>query len=112
LRTLAGLTTVLVTNPDTADVFGSPNAARRRISDICQSELPSSTWILVDSNSGLVDVPTSLLELRRFIVQAASPRPERLEWVKKNVNVKLYILKPWSVEEVLTALVVLAHAVP
>ena len=112
MRSLAGLATIVVTNPDDADVFGSSNPARCRISNIRRNKLPLSTWILVDSNSGLLDVPLSLLDFQRFIVQAGSLRPARHDWVEKIVDVDVYYLKPWSVEEVLAALVVLAHAVP
>lgn len=106
LRILAGCATMFVRNNEYADIFTSSGVSRIRWYDINVSDLPPSLWVLVDSNGGLVNVPTWVTDIPCFIVQAASPRPGRMEWEMKVKHVSLYVLKPWSLKEVLAALVV------
>jgi hypothetical protein len=106
LRILAGCATMFVVNGNYADVFTSSGVSRMWWYHIAASKLPPSLWVLVDSNRGLDDVPMWVTALPYFVVQAASPRPRRMEWQKKEIHVSWYILKPWSLKEAIAALVV------
>jgi hypothetical protein len=67
-----------------------------------KAEFAQSTWCLIDSNLTLTTVPGFILDLGFFIVQASSPRPERIEWVKKvSQPVLEYFLKPWTPSELI-----------
>ncbi|KAI9461474.1 hypothetical protein HD554DRAFT_1512167 [Boletus coccyginus] len=104
LRNLAGLPTLFVRDERRVDLFASDGVFRYEgWSPIDRSELPPSVWVLVDSNTDLVGVPDWVRYLGCFIVQAASPRRDRLHWAVKEVGVSWYIMKMWSLEEVLAA---------
>jgi hypothetical protein len=62
----------------------------RRLRDI----LDETAWCLVDSNQDLQDVPASVYLAGRFIIQAASPRQERMSWTTKSPKmVSYYIMR-------------------
>ncbi|KAI9462947.1 hypothetical protein HD554DRAFT_2316226 [Boletus coccyginus] len=103
LRNLAGLPTLFVRDEKRVDLFASDGVFRYKGPLIDRSELPPSVWVLVDSNTELVGVPEWVRNLGCFIVQAASPRPDRLHWALKEAGVSWYIMKMWSLEEVLAA---------
>ncbi|KIK60830.1 hypothetical protein GYMLUDRAFT_43436 [Collybiopsis luxurians FD-317 M1] len=65
--------------------------------------LPINTWILCDSNLDLREVPTAMYESQLLIIQASSPRKERLEWVTKT-NVHYFFMREWSAVELVAAL--------
>ena len=71
--------------------------------------LPSSgdskIWALVDSNQSL-EVPAGVFIHGPpfFVVEAASPRSPRLQWLKK-VNYEPFYMKRWTFSEVLQAYV-------
>ena len=60
------------------------------------------TWALVDSNSSLVTPRSEFIDARSkfFVVQAASPRPERWKTWKKELTAEMAVMKPWSWEEI------------
>ncbi|KAI9461460.1 hypothetical protein HD554DRAFT_2316550 [Boletus coccyginus] len=103
LRNLAGLPTLFVRDERRVDLFASDGVFSYEGSLIDRSELPPSVWVLVDSNTELVGVPEWVRNLGCFIVQAASPRRDRLRWALKEAGVSWYIMKMWSLEEVLVA---------
>jgi len=78
-------------NDETYDSLRSPSAGR--------------IWALVDSNQDLAK-PTGVFHSGRvfFVVQAASPRPQRVQWLE-NVNSQYFYMKGWSLSEVLQAYV-------
>ena len=104
MRSLAGSPTVFIQHPDYADVFSFFGIERLLQRHLSKSRLPPSLWVLIDSNMQLKGVPDWVTGLG-FVVQAASPTPGRLEWQKKRTGVSSYVLKPWSLEEALAALV-------
>jgi hypothetical protein len=62
--------------------------------------VPKSTWCLVDSNRDLISVPVFITSLGLFIVQAASPRFHRVDWVDKAARpVMRFFMKPWELSE-------------
>ena len=106
LRNLAGRETIFIQDNGRGDFFTATGVSRMSRDDITQCELSPSVWVLVDSGRDLTGVPEWVTDLGCFIVQAASPRPARLEWEKKGIQVSRYFLKPWSLEEALAGLVV------
>jgi hypothetical protein len=66
------------------------------------ARIPKSTWCLVDSNRGLITVPFFLTALGLFIVQASSPRSNRIDWTNKTSKpVMRFFMKPWDLIELL-----------
>jgi hypothetical protein len=69
-----------------------------------QSRLPDSTWCLVDSNLSQKTIPDFIQEMTFFIVQAALPRLEHLEWSRKMpFDTRYYFLKPPTLQELIAA---------
>ena len=99
LRNLAGCETIFVQDKYYGDVFTATGVFRISKFQIARYKLSTSVWVLVDSDTELTSVPEWVRRLGYFVVQAASPRPERLKWEKKNIGVFRYILKLWSLEE-------------
>ncbi|KAJ3792808.1 hypothetical protein GGU11DRAFT_466713 [Lentinula aff. detonsa] len=71
--------------------------------------IPQDTWILVDSNntpfSYTSSVPEELYNLRRFIVQAASPRMQRMGWMSKvDYPLTYFTMEEFSSEELMLAI--------
>jgi hypothetical protein len=66
---------------------------------------PGRIWALIDSNQDLVE-PTGVFSTGRpfFVVEAANPRPARLQWLKR-LNSQDFYMKRWSFSEVLQAYV-------
>ena len=65
-------------------------------------ESTPQVWALIDSNRHLKDVQEVYYESSIFIVQTPSPQESRTEWKKKtNVAITSFILKPWSLLELL-----------
>lgn len=62
-------------------------------------------WALVDSNQDLFE-PAPVFRKGKpfFVVEAASPRLPRLEWVKKVISRSFY-MKTWDLSEILQAYV-------
>ena len=59
-------------------------------------------WCLVDSNREVPDVPVFLAKTRAFIVQATSPRDDRMQWAKKYEPLTImYFMKNWSLAELI-----------
>jgi hypothetical protein len=70
---------------------------------------PLTTWALIDSNQDLVQVPLSY-QNRFFIVQATSPREDHFAWKNKaHQSTFIYIMKPWTLCEILLGYVVCVH---
>ncbi|EJD05159.1 uncharacterized protein FOMMEDRAFT_139689 [Fomitiporia mediterranea MF3/22] len=113
LRLSAGLTTVVDWNQDGFLVFSEEGTFAAQllngfgIDDSTSNYLPPGTWFLCDSNTNLHDAETKYAQMcsgtGRFVLQAASPREERLQWSKKvNVHTRLY-MKNWRLPEAVAA---------
>ena len=77
--------------------------------DSLMSPGPGRIWTLVDSNQDLAK-PTGVFSTGRvfFVVQAASPRPQRVQWLER-VDSQYFYMKGWSLSEVIQAYVGLPH---
>ncbi|KAJ6632447.1 hypothetical protein B0H10DRAFT_1938065 [Mycena sp. CBHHK59/15] len=64
--------------------------------------IPLSAWSLVDSNEVLLSVPEFHIGCQHLVIQAASPRKERMRWRRHlSVSQTLYLTKPMSLPELL-----------
>ncbi|KAF9048103.1 hypothetical protein BDZ89DRAFT_1058044 [Hymenopellis radicata] len=68
-----------------------------------RSLVPEETWCLIDSNNQLTSVPVYLVDSRRFVIQAASPRIRRMEWMQKVPHSQYFLMKPWDCSELIAA---------
>ena len=93
LRNLAGCATLFVQDTHYADFFTASGVYRISRYHIDNLRLPPSVWVLIDSNCELIGVPKWVTRFGCFIVQAASPKRERLKWQEKHMHVSQYFLK-------------------
>lgn len=94
------------TDPDRAHLFTNQGVFKIMLEPLEDTDLadylPDHTWCLVDLNNVLQTVGTKIARSERFIIQAASPRDERFDWVEKEtIRWMHYIMKPMSLAEVL-----------
>ena len=64
-------------------------------------EAYSGMWVLVDSNSRVVQPRDEFISAHSkfFVVQAASPQPMRWKTWKKERDADMAVMKPWTWEE-------------
>jgi hypothetical protein len=64
-------------------------------------DLPEGGLCLVDSNSGLIQPPTQFLDpfYCNYVVQAASPKPERWRQWSKEQGAQKWIMPLWTRDE-------------
>jgi hypothetical protein len=109
LRILAGCLTIFQSTSNTFYIF---NAVGLYSVDVTNIELPEKYrfykaispqyWCLVDCNRDVPVVPHFLSQSRAFILQAASPRSERIDWVKKySFLAPRYFMKNWLLDELI-----------
>jgi hypothetical protein len=110
LRILAGCPTIFQSASNTFYIF---NAVGLYSVDLTNTELSVEKyrfykeispqyWCLVDCNRDVPDVPHFLSQSRAFILQAASPRSERIDWVKKySFLAPRYFMKNWPLGELI-----------
>ena len=80
-------------------VFEIPTTVRGRL---LSGSLSPSTWCLIDSNLQLKSVPDYVTDMSFFIVQAASPRDDRMEWIRKTtLRWCRYLMKPMTTGELI-----------
>ncbi|KAF9050845.1 hypothetical protein BDZ89DRAFT_593691 [Hymenopellis radicata] len=106
LRSAAGLPTLYISHSPTAALLWKDgkgyNMNMRNIDDATFRLLvPTDTWCLVDDNPDLACVPVLLVEGHRFIIHAASPGIDRMQWMKKVIGTYCFIMKPWDCGELI-----------
>ncbi|PCH42349.1 hypothetical protein WOLCODRAFT_137860, partial [Wolfiporia cocos MD-104 SS10] len=109
LRLLARLTTILQLDNEAVYVLNDEGVFRIdpiKKEDQLHLYIPDGTWCLIDSNQDLVRVPTIYPQLcfscKGFILQAASPRAERVDWTKKVAQpVPRFWMAHWSLGELI-----------
>ena len=63
-----------------------------------------SSWYLLDSNRSVLSPPEEITPLLCFIVEAASPRRDRIDWTNKNnAPIDRLFMYPFTLSELLTA---------
>ncbi|KAF9034500.1 hypothetical protein BDZ89DRAFT_515498 [Hymenopellis radicata] len=106
LRCAAGLPTLYVAESPSSSILwkgGKPygiNMITINREQLRQA-LPTDTWCLVDSDSTHVSIPEPLVTGRRFIIQAASPGVNRMQWMKKVMGTSYLIMRPWDCGELI-----------
>ncbi|KAJ6581254.1 hypothetical protein B0H19DRAFT_499724 [Mycena capillaripes] len=104
LRANANLPTIFIRSAESGIVYKNGKAGRINslLTTHLQANLPQSTWVLVDSNSNLKTIPEEVLDTGFFIIQAASPRPERLVTKCDDpAGAQLCVMEPWSLWELI-----------
>lgn len=80
-------------------VFEITTTVRGRL---LSGSLSPSTWCLIDSNLRLKCVPDYVTDMSFFIVQAASPRDDRMKWIwKTTLRWCRYLMKPMTARELI-----------
>ncbi|KDQ07448.1 hypothetical protein BOTBODRAFT_48814 [Botryobasidium botryosum FD-172 SS1] len=102
-RLLMGLPVALQAVRETVLLFLESGTYAVHDADILNF-LPEDTWALVDSGLS-VNQPAPFLSYPSspyFIIQAASPRPGRMDW-QKYKHAKMFYMRPWDWEEIVSA---------
>ncbi|KAF5379246.1 hypothetical protein D9615_006049 [Tricholomella constricta] len=92
LRILAGCPTIFHFRSNTCYLFNAQGLYKINLADEefidaqhhFRKVVSPQYWCLVDSNHSVPDVPPQLSQTRAFILQVASPRFDRVDWVKKH----------------------------
>ncbi|KAJ7272617.1 hypothetical protein B0H12DRAFT_589129 [Mycena haematopus] len=110
LRMTANLPTIFMKSETKALIYqnGQLSVLNTPESYTLRESAPDDTWVLIDSNERLTDIPEEVVESKFFIIQAASPRPEHLEYRKKlsgNSKHQFCLMKPWSLPELIAGYV-------
>jgi hypothetical protein len=74
---------------------------------IFRENMPDSTWALIDSNANLVTIPQDVIETGFFVVQAASPRKDRMQTALKleDNGAQICVMQPFTPWELVIAYV-------
>ena len=110
LQVLAGCPTILHSKSSYCYIF---NAAGLYRVDLTNNEffdeqyqlknvISLQYWCLVDCNHDILDMPHFLSQSCTFILQAASPQSDRIDWVKKyNFLAPRYFMKNWPLDKLI-----------
>ena len=110
LRVAANLPTLYMSQGDNAIVYKDsgfgwlqpPNLNWMSLKD----NMPENTWCLVDSNKSLNRVPPAVIQSGLFIIQAASPREDRMKYVKGlDGTFQFCLLRDWTLAELIVGYV-------
>src|ERR1700722_590820 len=106
-RLLAGLPTMFQSRPDHLYFFGSDGAFECTLHAAkLKTCIPTSTWCLIDANQHIIKPPMYIQDLSLYIVQAASPRPNRFKWSEKVIPFPFrFFMKPWTFSEIIVGYV-------
>ena len=105
LRILAGCPTIFQSRPNIFYIFNAVGLYSVDLNNFglaveeyrFYKAISPQYWCLVDCNSDVPDMLYFLSQSRAFILQVASPRSERIDWVKKyNFWAPMYFMKNWS----------------
>ncbi|KAJ3508499.1 hypothetical protein NLJ89_g5717 [Agrocybe chaxingu] len=103
LRLHAGLPTIFQSRPNDIYFFHADGVVCVE-SVTTLGKRANNVWALVDSNAALQSVDKAFFQKGAFVVQAASPKDERINWVKGMTFLpKKFILAPWSLSELIAA---------
>ncbi|KAK0463204.1 uncharacterized protein EV420DRAFT_1160643 [Desarmillaria tabescens] len=103
LRLQASKPTILVTHPEKVTVFlrrGVFSISMADFEDVIQV-IPATAWCLVDTSESLKTVPAAIYNTPFFVLQATAPKRKHLEWQNKVLGVHKYIMKPFSLSELI-----------
>ncbi|KAJ7225958.1 hypothetical protein GGX14DRAFT_642108 [Mycena pura] len=106
LRVAANLPTLYMSQKDNAIVYKAGGFGRLQPPNLdwisLRENMPKNTWCLVDSNKSLDRVPPVVIQSGLFIIQAASPRKERMDYVKDLEGTsQVCLMRDWTLEELI-----------
>ncbi|KAF8211468.1 hypothetical protein K438DRAFT_2011012 [Mycena galopus ATCC 62051] len=102
LRVAANLPTLYMATENSAIIFKNEQLGElKNPTDVGLAlNMPPETWCLIDSTRSLTAVPGAIQQNKMFIVQATSPRGDRMEYAKK-LRSQICLMRPWSLEELI-----------
>ncbi|KAG7086736.1 hypothetical protein E1B28_002669 [Marasmius oreades] len=102
-RLLANLPTCFQTEPDVFTYWCDKGVFRCKLERTETGFLiPSRVWFLVDSNKKIEEPDTKILNTHARVIQAASPRKNRLDWTRKrSIFTYIWYMKPSPLSELL-----------
>ncbi|KAJ7201344.1 hypothetical protein GGX14DRAFT_656372 [Mycena pura] len=104
LRVDANLPTLYMSRDDYAIVYKDGGFGRLQSTALISlgEIMPENTWCLVDSNRYSTRVPAAVVESGLFVVQAASPRKERMDYVKDLEGTsQVCLMRDWTLAELI-----------
>jgi hypothetical protein len=105
LRAAANLPTIYMTNERIAIVYKNGCIGVIEAS-VFLNNMPDSTWALIDSNANLATIPQDIIDIGFFVVQAASPRKDRMRAaLKLNAKPQICVMQPFTPWELVIAYV-------
>ncbi|KAJ6611350.1 hypothetical protein B0H10DRAFT_2056776 [Mycena sp. CBHHK59/15] len=105
LRVAADLPTLYMSDDRSATLYKNGQLGQLKIPTTMElmENLPMETWCLVDSNVHFPTVPGVVQQTALFIVQASSPRANRMEYSKKiHGRSQFCLMGPWTLSELIT----------
>ncbi|KAJ7217218.1 hypothetical protein GGX14DRAFT_440784 [Mycena pura] len=108
LRAAANLPTIYMSSKRRAIVYKNGCLGNIEAVDLARvflENMPYSTWALVDSNDNLATIPQTIIDLGFFVVQAASPRRDRMRAALKldNGGAQICVMEPFTAWELVIA---------
>jgi hypothetical protein len=104
---MVNLPTVFIDHPNYMDIYNNNQVRTVVLHRAFMTDIPTSTWIIVDCNQELQTVPQSVFKRKAFIMQVMSPHEAHAEWVKKRLpRAGLLAMEAWSAEELIAAYVI------
>src|ERR1700761_5215653 len=108
LRAAADLPTIYMSSEWKAIVYKNGCLGIIEAVDLARillENMPYSTWALVDSNDNLATIPQIIIDLGFFVVQAASPRRDRMRAALKldNGGAQICVMEPFTAWELVIA---------
>ncbi|KAJ7225971.1 hypothetical protein GGX14DRAFT_642167 [Mycena pura] len=106
LRVAANLPTLYMSQKDNAIVYKDGGFGRLQPPNLnwisLRENMPKNTWCLVDSNKSLDRVPPAVIQSGLFIIQAVSPRKERMDYVKDlHGTYQVCLMRDWTLAELI-----------
>lgn len=90
--------------------FSIPLSEPYQLSDSSAYLFPANSWFLIDSNPLVESVHPRITYLAPHIVQAASARKQRINWIEKRNSISMFwVMKPGSPEELVLMYVYANH---
>ncbi|KAF7361413.1 hypothetical protein MSAN_01174400 [Mycena sanguinolenta] len=104
LRVAAELPTAYIDCKERILVYDGQRLFVLLTTSLVPSAVPRNAWVLVDSNTDFLSPLWEVVLLGCFIVQAASPSPDRTTWTRKLRGPHQFgFMRPWTLEELFAA---------
>jgi len=108
LRAAADLPTVYISSADSAFIY--KNGKTATLAGVIKVRLLQNvlrwTWVIVDSNTNLINIPQEVIDSGLFVLQAAPPRKDYFTAANKLVDkAQICVMQPWTAWELVVGYV-------